>query len=581
MIPNNKEFSYRGPDPGISGNFIKNTNGIELICFSHYPIGNGPSCSLSTSWNGTGWSNGAPNPYTTATINANYSTQNHGSITSCDCEISNNATLTISDNDYLAISGNFIINGIFDLKDDASLYMFNDDTQITYNGSSIIHKKSTPLNDSYDFTYWSSPVENDIISNVFTGVDPSRIFYWETPITGNPGYWVNSNQSDVLISGKGYISEAPVNVTQHNLTFTGRPNTGVITLNLGYDSTNGAAGGYNLIGNPYPSSIDILKFLDHSQNSFLDGTIWLWTHATPYSNGEGGSYTSSDYATFNRTGGTSNNPNVPAPQNNIASAQGFFVKALQSGTIRFDNEMRLTNQNNIFFKNNKKKSIKDRIWLNVFGQKNKHFNQILIGFSSQTTDLFDKSYDGLKFSSGYISLYSKINNDKYAIQSLGEFNQSKEVTIGFDTYQKDTYTISIGKLEGELENNDIYLYDNELNILHDLKNANYEFEAVNTGSFSDRFILKFNNTVLSNNEPNASSTVLIRQVDSSILIESPASELKSLVVYDMLGRNIFENRRINKKSLKINVSKDAINSIYIVSVTLKSGHTLNKKIIVK
>ena len=43
---------------------------------------------------------------------------------------------------------------------------------------------------------------------------------------------------------------------------------------------------FNMIGNPYPSAIDIEKYFD-ANSSVIDPTIYLWTHTTAFSNDSG------------------------------------------------------------------------------------------------------------------------------------------------------------------------------------------------------------------------------------------------------------------------------------------------------
>ena len=72
------------------------------------------------------------------------------------------------------------------------------------------------------------------------------------------------------------------------------------------------------------------------------------------------------------------------------SGQGFFVRAINSGLIQFNNLMRMANANDQFFKssNPKEKVIaeeKDRVWLNLTSDQG-GYNQLLIGFMEKATD---------------------------------------------------------------------------------------------------------------------------------------------------------------------------------------------------
>ena len=160
-----------------------------------------------------------------------------------------------------------------------------------------------------------------------------------------------------------------------------------------------------------------------------------------------------------------------------------------NGDAFFTNEMRLDGQNNQFFRGSSSKiksstEERDRIWLDITSEEGGAFNQILVGFFNEASSGFDRGYDGVKFNGGnYISFYSQIGDDRYAIQGLGSYSSDKQITLGFDTYIVQTFKISISRIEGILKTEEVYLVDNELGIVHDLKASDYEFEITETGFY--------------------------------------------------------------------------------------------------
>ena len=344
--------------------------------------------------------------------------------------------------------------------------MYNDHANIS--GKITKKESSTPRNDTHDMTYWSSPVEDEIIENVFVGVTSTRIFYYDKSKTASSDpmdFWIMSKQSDIIKSGLGYASEGPTGTTGiHDISFTGVPNNGEISYSLKGDfSDSNPDNDYNLIGNPYPSAIDIDLFFeknasDLEPNPLIDPTAYFWTHTNPFDS-KTGDYVSTDYAAYNKTGGTGVGGNPPLY--NVGSGQGFFVRALNNGMIVFNNSMRIPDANSQFFKTNnpKNKSVdKDRIWLDLTtGQGG--FNQILIGFLDGATESVDNGYDALKLEGGNpIGFYSVINEDKFTIQGRSRFSTDKMISLGFDTkVAPRTFTISIERVEGVLKEAEIYL----------------------------------------------------------------------------------------------------------------------------
>ena len=144
-----------------------------------------------------------------------------------------------------------------------------------------------------------------------------------------------------------------------------------------------------------------------------------------------------DYAIVNRSGGTAAVSGGPAPNTFIPSGQGFFVTyanaapttggsaPIFSNTVKFTNAMRVTGNNDQFFKSNtttKQKSNNsfNRLWVNLTSD-NGVFNQILVAYLDGATKAYDgDAYDAPKnLSSGAPAiLYSNIENDvkKFAIQ---------------------------------------------------------------------------------------------------------------------------------------------------------------------
>ena len=103
---------------------------------------------------------------------------------------------------------------------------------------------------------------------------------------------------------------------------------------------------WNLIGNPYPSSIGIDAFL--TANTDIDGFVRLWTHnSLPNAVNTGSfygnfnsNYSASDYITINGAGSTSG----PGTLSVIGGGQSFFVLMnpglATSSTVLFNNSMR-------------------------------------------------------------------------------------------------------------------------------------------------------------------------------------------------------------------------------------------------
>ncbi len=540
-------------------------------------------------WNGSTWSDSAlPDLSRIAVIDGIY-TAGVGNIESCDLIINSDLNFDSKTTNSVIVYRDLTINGTFTIGDQESLVMYDDNAVIS--GNIIKKESSTYRNNAYDFTYWSSPILNASIGSVFAGVSSSRIFLYDQSQTNtsdplHQDFWntwvLASGNMDM---GKGYAAEGITGTTGiHNISFTGKPNNGVLIVDMFAWSDSNPDNDFNLIGNPYPSSIDIELFFDENI-VIIDPTIYLWTHNTPISNGNSGDFAFDDYVTYNYTGGTGTGAG-PVPDKNIGSSQGFFIRATNSGSVVFNNSMRLENANDQFFKSNninkKKEEVvvkqKDRLWLNLKTDQG-GFNQLLIGFMEKATSKVDKGYDALKFkSSNVISFYSIIENEKFAIQGLEPFSTDKTVALGIDTkVAPRNFSISIFKKEGILKEIDIYLVDNLLNTTHNLSHSDYQFYQIEEGEFIDRFVLQFDNSVLKVDHFIGQNEFEIINSENGFIVSSNYT-VEKITMYDILGRELIKAKPkeqyffIQNKNIKKG-------SLIIIQVELENGALISKKII--
>ena len=228
--------------------------------------------SFGTTTFTTAWSDGLPDKTRDAIVDGAY-TNSNGSLSACNLTINSGASIIMDSdgagNNFVSVTNDFVNNGVFTLGDTESFTI----TSATGTNTGVLTKieKSTPLNNFRDLTYWSSPVATTI-GSAFVGVDASRIFQWRTPSSGDTGNWELASGS--MEEGRGYVSEAPISVTsglQHQVNFVGVPNNGSVNVTVGADLTNAEGfGGYNIIGNPYPSAIRIEDFLRNQDNDEIN-----------------------------------------------------------------------------------------------------------------------------------------------------------------------------------------------------------------------------------------------------------------------------------------------------------------------
>lgn len=584
-----KEDSFDVPDKDFNvNNWVEvEIDDVNDVNDTDANIALGSHNTGNTAWNGSSWTNEAPDQTRSAEISNNYNA-NDGTLYARDLTITDDVDFDNGTNNSIVVYRDLNISGggSLTIGDEESLVMYDPNANIT--GDITKLESSTPRNNYRDFTYWtSSVISSDAqISTVFSGVNLARIFYYDQSqsIATNPAeptYWdVWQTASGNMLEGVGYAAEGD-NDGIHHISFQGEPNNGDLTVPLVFQNPGND---FNLVGNPYPSAIDITAFF--ADNSDIDGTAYLWTHNTQVSGGTEGDFVALDYASINSMGGTAAGSGGEIPTANIGSGQGFFVNAVSNGSVTFTNDMRIIEANDQFFKSSilSKTSIpvdeKDRIWLNLTSDQG-GFSQILLGFKGGLSNKVDQGYDALRFENtgNPISFYSLIDDKKYVIQGKRTFISLRKFTLGFDTnVAPRNFSIGIDKTEGALKNISVFLVDNLLKITHDLSLSDYSFNLNVIGEFPDRFILKFENTSLDEVEEQENNDFKIINGYNGYLAIKSRSKIVKVAVYDLYGNLLIEDNP-NSSKFVLNVKDIDIGSILIIAATFENGEIINKKTI--
>ncbi|MCP4883792.1 MAG: choice-of-anchor D domain-containing protein, partial [Flavobacteriales bacterium] len=540
-----------------------------------------------TSFDGSTWSNGDPDQTRTAIIATSF-TGAANTFTACNLIINAGVDAIFDSNgatsNSIVLYGDLEVNGTLTIGDTETLVVFDNGASL---GTITKIEKSTPL-DNYltDMTYWASPVEGSQLSTIFTGVAPDRIFDFrggnENPVYAGTNYKYWWNSSGAMGRGKGYAAPGSAPGIQ-TLTFTGIPHKGAFTGGLWYSGTpdlGTANENFNMMGNPFPAAIDILKVMEDNGNV---SEIALWTHGTEI-DPDTGEYFDGDYVYFNSLG-----QSTDGVTKNISSGQGFMIRSLAFGNVTFSSSQLLVGQNTQFYKSQSSKAgnsddqIADKLWLRLKLGTEK--TDILVGFMDGATDGYDKYYDaiGNLYDSG-ISLiekqtkfYSTIGADKFMIQELGAYGAGRTVGLGFDTKKTGWFKMSINKKQGAMNDSEIILVDTYLNIKHDLNKSDYEFEATKKGEFTDRFRLEFVNRNADLGDKELIDEGLFSVVNDFDMMKVNSGKLVNEIrVYDLLGRMIIQGTP-GERSFELNTSSVRTGTIMLIEAKLEDGSMINTK----
>lgn len=557
---------------------------------------------VTSTWNGISWSNGVPYNKIVAVIDGNYDTTTNGSLNCCTLVVNSGKILNIGANTNVTVTGDITVNGYLNVLHNGSLVQI-EDTAI--NTGNITYERVVSIRKN-DYVYWSSPISSFNVNGISPLTNASYIFKWNPTIAnanGGFGNWASAN-GETMILGKGYIVKGPESFTNtaQNLTAifsNGMPNNGIITVPISrggytgasYNGTNGSqitrfSDNWNLIGNPYPSAIRALDFLNLNTN--IEGAVRLWTHSSlpssaissPFYGTAASNYNPADYITFNGLGTVSG----PTGFNGyIAGGQGFFVQMMDgvaaTQDVTFNNSLRSPSYaNNQFYRtaaNESPDRIASRIWLDIVDNNN-NSDRTLIGYTEGATAAKDRLYDAVTAVGLTMKIYSLIENDLMTIQGKSyPIDINDKVALGVNIMADGNYIIAIAALDGVVSDLPIYLEDKTVNVIHDLKQAPYSF-ASSVGQFNDRFVLRYNNETLGNEDFETNNEVLVI-ANNAIEVVSTGMAIDNLRVYNILGQLLLDSEVNSNTFVTSKLQKN--NTALLVQITLENGAKVTKKIV--
>ena len=374
-----------------------------------------------------------------------------------------------------------------------------------------------------DWHLIGSPVTN-ALSDVFTGM------YLQQYDEGTGLYSEITSTTEPLIPMKGYAVYS--NLSNSNTAiFTGNLNTGVVTTGL----TAVNPFGWNLLSNPFPSSVDweavnvppsinnAIYYLDAATGNFLS-----------YIGGMGGG------------------------MQYIPPMQGFFVSATSTTTLLFDNTFRTHMGANTFYKSSFNN------YLVVMAEGNGFEDKTYIRFDEQATDSFDGHFDAYKLMSGHNELlpqvYTKAGADDLSINVLPE---PVMMHLGFEAGASGIYTLSAAKIE---DIGTVLLEDLTDGAVTDLTAGNYSF-TYDTGDDPYRFVLHF--APLSTGETAENALAKVYSSGMDIYVQTTADDEGEIRVYNLTGQELvsvpFEGSGLEK------IGMDNETGYYIVKIIARGS----------
>ena len=525
------------------------------------------NCSDIAFWNGANWTDNSNNVLQPADlsdkllITKEVLVTNGNNFDACGLYVDTSNAVTINSGDYISLTHDVINEGILKIEDNGILVQSDNSATIEGNGEYELTRTTQNMTHYYDYAYWSIPIESFTLGEV---VNNAWRYY---SFDAQNQSWHFENATNTMTPGKGYAISAPNNFSGGSIETVfvkngQKFNNGDINIPI-YITGTGAQDDddWNLVGNPYPSPIDFDQLA--TDNSNIEGAYYMWTNCADLdSNGQ---HQEIGYTIYTKGSGSTtacNGSGLTATQF-IPVAEGFYVEANASGNLTFKNSQRSTTQTAFVNRTNH-----DRVWFDF--SDNLNFQQILIGFFDNATDQKDRLFDAHSMNNAF-DIYSFIGNEKFSVQGFSVWNNNDRIIpIGFSTPDNGTHTIMINRTEGTLNDINIYLQDNYVNILYDLKVAPYVFQT-NQGQFDDRFALIFTRNSMDVDNVVAVKNINLWSNNGKYLIVSDKDNISKVNVYGINGKllRIFDSKT-PEKTVNFDL-RDVSHQVLIFKIELIDG----------
>ncbi len=381
----------------------------------------------------------------------------------------------------------------------------------------------TNTNTNAGSSWWYDPVKGDEST-----VNDIGWTYFMSAYGGDTNDWKQHQAIKVLVRGtKGQgLNTTNYTPSPAKFTMTGEVNTGsqVVT------ATKGAISGYNLIGNPFPSQIDLSAT---TRGVNIENNFWVWNP----NGGTKGIFESNPFSIG------------MIPLNYVLPAySGFFVRttANSGNTITFPESCKVADAPNSLFKTT---AVGTYAELRITDSANVFWDKYMLILDSATVAGKDV-YDAKKFFNSEMNFYSfSAQKDSLAIDAR-PFDTTDVVHIDMWTGLKGKFMIDVAKL-GMAPYASLILRDNYAKVDTVLsEGVKYPFTINNDSlSFSKRFELRFRK----DEEPSKVANASILKSFDVTLSPNPATAMVNITVggdkgqpvlvrmSDVMGRVVYQN----------------------------------------
>ena len=540
------------------------------------------------------------------------------------------------------------------LRKEGQLLQGDQKTANSGTGEISIYQEGT--SNAYDYNYWGSPVSSpenalfgismlgapvDVLNSSPAGVTSSLngtalpltiSDRWIYTFSGSDySSWNFIGDSKTIPQGFGFSMKGvdgkdtrtiegrqnnPGNAQRYD--FRGRPNSGTIKIPV-------TAGEFVLVGNPYPSAVDLSLFLlensgagtiksncysEIERTNTTSGIAYFWDseengdshYLSEYVGGYGafspvdpcttGVYEKPIFMSFGAQTISATGISKDYKRRYLPVAQGFMLQGIENGEIKFKNSQRLFEKegSNSEFKmagtsRSEALAIIPKIRFTVEVNKN-YTRSLSLAFWPTATKGMDPGMDAGAYEVAAVDVGFLIDNRNFVID-VRPFELLDEIPLFLKVESEGaSFSFRVTGIENFTTKN-ILIFDSETNQYQKLSEEPVEL-VLQKGDFNGRFKIafaeKFNAVAL----PEELEVAADEEVDFSVFQNNYMQELeiisdsffpvKSVGIFDLQGKKLyFRSNFPNKRSIGISTSNWAP-GIYIVKIMNNQNQLSTKKI---